>query len=1304
MKKQSQNSIKRIESSRTGGQIAMMGYSYQLLYSLYLTLLHVKNENYVRFEGIEDIDSYLVEENKEGTIYHTQLKYSTNKQDASFMKSVLKNFVEIYLLDKDNEVRFFKLVYNFDVAKGNLEKLIQNNLDKENVEYWEKIIDTIKFENLNWDWNNFDFNKFIKQLKFEKVDKAYLENEIEKLIIKRFEIHTSNINLFFNGLFYTIFQAAKEREKINDNLLNTVIQNIKEDIHFGEKNPAVHWISKIDFKKTSPNYSSNFFEGKRVTINDIVENIPIRRLDLENQVRQSIFNNTITVIKSSSGQGKSTLALQAMFNLSKDMTVYRIDWCKHSKEIKHLVQYFKNRISVGEHVLILIDNLNEDHAEWNKLAFKLKEDISINYKIVITVREEDWNQYAGDQSQIGSLNLIKPELTPYEAKEIYYQLKLKGKIHPNTKNWQIEWEKIDKSRLLIEYIYLVTQGHMIRERLENQLNNLSKMSDYYLKIEILKIVTLADVFGIKIKTEKLTEFLCNAFGILDINFTFKSLENEYYLKFENDTEYIEGLHQVRSQHIVNILFENTPYSNTLISLIQIVDDFYITKLCSYLPSYLSSELKEEFYENLANKAALKSYIFMTNIIKGLFSGSTLQYYIENKFAFDEANAKGVLFFFITGLFPIPDKTMQKSLEDIFDTLKRNDKFSEGVIKFESTLKSVPRLELPSTDAYIFSYYLNENLYNKQLKRIKTSFSDLSYWLYRIDKNFNLTCNLDIEQIWTQRDSWSFHDLSKLMFLYSKTSIQKFNEFISINKDEIFSYLIIQTDSLELNEVNNNIIIKYLLLPFDQQNSNNLSVNRIEDICRFLPIYETYITETIKLEIDILNQYEYHDNSSKKIPYENVILKFNTDMTSIWLNTLQGMYKADSIYQWQEHYIKLRKIILDLIEICISFITKKIKGKKLGQQEINEFVKLKQSFESQTLRKMIFPSTDFNSKHDNSSNDYKISENYYHDFQIFLNAFIDLLTLKDISPKLVLINLKYSITQLSTMHQKFKLICSNTYSYFDLEELYTLEINAFNKMYTYIDYFINNRHFNKKFSNYEIELWKRNQKNLLLNSIKEIIQSINIDHSITVLPPKDIFQEDIFNVLPICMYINEFNSMNFLDIITSLNQFKNVDISFINITFIDSNKKILPNSFRVAIDKINDIAENKSMTFNPFLPIPINLEILNLLDLDSINIIKQDNNINDDLLSILYQLWTYSVISSYTIKVNDSNELYFLNTKLIAIKNNIETALFNSNFSREYKDFITEILGSVLDNKLTIDNTIINNFVNHIISETIEELN
>lgn len=134
------NNISEIEQKRTGGQLSLMGYSYQLLYSIYLTLKYVKVNSYAKFEEIEDIDTYKVEQNENNnTIYHTQLKYSTIQQDASFLKSVLKNFLEVYLLDKSNENRYFKLVYNFKISQGNLHKLINNKLDKKSTKYWRKV-------------------------------------------------------------------------------------------------------------------------------------------------------------------------------------------------------------------------------------------------------------------------------------------------------------------------------------------------------------------------------------------------------------------------------------------------------------------------------------------------------------------------------------------------------------------------------------------------------------------------------------------------------------------------------------------------------------------------------------------------------------------------------------------------------------------------------------------------------------------------------------------------------------------------------------------------------------------------------------------------------------------------------------------------------------------------------------------------------------------------------------------------------------------------------------------------------------
>ena len=96
--------IQELNASRDGGQIALRGYSYQFLYSCYLILSSSSPGISFQLEGIEDIDC-IKQKNDSSDVTHIQLKYSVNKQDASFLPDVLKNFLEAYLLDQN---RFFR--------------------------------------------------------------------------------------------------------------------------------------------------------------------------------------------------------------------------------------------------------------------------------------------------------------------------------------------------------------------------------------------------------------------------------------------------------------------------------------------------------------------------------------------------------------------------------------------------------------------------------------------------------------------------------------------------------------------------------------------------------------------------------------------------------------------------------------------------------------------------------------------------------------------------------------------------------------------------------------------------------------------------------------------------------------------------------------------------------------------------------------------------------------------------------------------------------------------------------------------
>lgn len=440
--------IQELNASRDGGQIALRGYSYQFLYSCYLILSSSSPGISFQLEGIEDIDC-IKQKNDSSDVTHIQLKYSVNKQDASFLPDVLKNFLEAYLLDQN---RFFKLVYDFPVAKGNLSKIFASDLDEKSRIYWTGVISNIKQNTPSWNWSVYDFDEFISHLSFEKIEKSILAAEIEKALIGTYEINTDNVSLFANSIKILCFEKMEQRAYVTKAELDSQIQSVKIDISKGPQNPAHSWIRKLDYSKPSLDEGRSFYEGKKATPADITSGFPIKRPSLEKDVINSICENTVTVIKASSGQGKTTLALQAAYILQNEYIPYQLLWCDEIKEIGNIAQYFKARIQLGEKILILIDNLDNHLSKWNYLVQLLQSELHCHYKLLITSREIDWYNYSGDLSNIQSLKVIKPALEEKEAIEIFNLFREAKQLHPSITSWQRAWNKIAERQLLIEYL------------------------------------------------------------------------------------------------------------------------------------------------------------------------------------------------------------------------------------------------------------------------------------------------------------------------------------------------------------------------------------------------------------------------------------------------------------------------------------------------------------------------------------------------------------------------------------------------------------------------------------------------------------------------------------------------------------------------------------------------------------------------------------------------------------------------------------------------------------------------------------
>lgn len=854
---------------------------------LYFASILNSETDYIRFEGIEDIDTYILK--KERAIHHIQVKYSQDKQDASYFKSILKNYLEVYLCDQNNKSRFFTLIYDFDIASGNFSKLvgrkINEKLDNSANRYWLGIVNAIRSETAGWNWDGFDFETFLQQLQFKKVDKSELLNLVSAALIERFEISTGNEMLYARSLFYLCFSKMRARESVSTAEFNEYILTVKDEINRGTTNPSVHWLAHVDFEQIIPSSSDAYYEGKKADPSDIIAGLPIRRPTIEADIKKSISENTITVIKSSSGQGKTTLAWQVTYDLKQQYHTYHLTWCMETKKLDYVVEYIHSRIKVGEIPIILMDNLDIQLKEWNYLAQLLQQRIGVNYKILITSRENDWYTYSGDQSNLKNLRVINIALDPEQAQDIYRVLKQKGKVHLNIKNWNSAWEQINRKGLLIEYVYLLTHGEMLTERIASQMKQIETQPYRDVKFDILRKVCFSDTIGIQLMSDKLASYYMHKYNV-DISSIMRGFENEFLICKSKEKIYISGLHPVRSQHLLDFIHRFSSKADTILELLDIIDDVFVSKLYANLPAYMSDG-KEEFYSGLVKKTIDKPYRYFVNAIQGLFSGSVLKYYQINRPLFDDANIHGGLLLFLNEINPYfkfeKFNTEIKTLTEMQRILP-DDK---NIAYLNSLTVKINAFNVKESDYYIYAFYLTKSLLNQPFKVIKDGFSDLVYWLVNIDNSLNLLSDALMAEIWGKRKEWPLQSIANLMLSWYLADEHVFGNFISNNKSDIIYYLKVESRSIVLqeNKTNNSIHVEYLLLPDKLNKANQESVNRLNLICKFLPIYDFYSASAIKPKADFFENLNVPDESYKNMPKRNIIISFHQEFAKLWSDTI-----------------------------------------------------------------------------------------------------------------------------------------------------------------------------------------------------------------------------------------------------------------------------------------------------------------------------------------------------------------------------------------------------------------------------------
>ena len=1291
--------IQELNASRDGGQIALRGYSYQFLYSCYLILSSSSPGISFQLEGIEDIDC-IKQKNDSSDVTHIQLKYSVNKQDASFLPDVLKNFLEAYLLDQN---RFFKLVYDFPVAKGNLSKIFASDLDEKSRIYWTGVISNIKQNNPSWNWSVYDFDEFISHLSFEKIEKSILATEIEKALIGTYEINTGNVSLFANSIKILCFEKMEQRAYVTKAELDSQIQSVKIDISKGPQNPAHSWIRKLDYSKPSLDEGRSFYEGKKATPADIASGFPIKRPSLEEDVINSIRENTVTVIKASSGQGKTTLALQAAYILQNEYIPYQLLWCDEIKEIGNITQYFKARIQLGEKILILIDNLDNHLSKWNYLVQLLQSELHCHYKLLITSREIDWYNYSGDLSNIQSLKVIKPALEKKEAIEIFNLFREAKQLHPSITSWQRAWNKIAERQLLIEYVYLLTHGEMLSERIASQISEIGQSSSGKAKCEILRKVCFADLCGVSLSVVNLYASQSEDSGS-DFGELLKSMESEFLVHVNEECGYIEGLHPIRSKHVVERLHEFLPIDDTAISVMKMADKADLPILFSHLPEFTLN--KETFFcdavESLWDEKDLSNY---TSAIQGLFSGNVMQYFLSNRAAFDDADAHGGLFLLSTEMCPFA------VFEDFGVSMDTLDKMRETIpdnknIEYLCRLRErIPACHLQDTYVYVFCGCLYRKLRALRFDEIKdfTAYASISEWIYNINPEWNVPAGFSLDDLWSKSEKLTLECISTLMYLSYCGNREKYMEFVERNLKSILTYLKQRTRShrVFIDSEKNAIHVEYILRLRNIKTGNEQSVSRLKSLCKALPIFDLYCADALKPTVDLLSAYPIPDDAHKAMPIRNIVIMFHQNLTSLWNKTIMSNYEFDTVSEWLDYWFSVREKIYLLADKCCACIYKLLGGKLLGSLA-GEVDQLREEFALITTGEKRYPKEDppFEEKATVPERLGKIKNKYFQSILNFTNQFAGFLIKDEQKQRLAMVNLTTAQSALVTMQNYFAEIAIDFGFHERQLALCVKETQSIERLTMCCSYYLEHMP-SKYFDKYQIKDWYeghcRDERGIAEKGFSKLASKYSIHF------PDQIYIIDMLSYYPII--VGNFDmalESNLTECLLGCIAFADATFDYLVILSANEFEEINPTALQFPRRMLVDVkkaieSENHSSLDKLMSPYPVDVTAQMLSCFAQKYVLTERANVEVEepsIVDIAEELWIYSKSVELLTEPEDAG---YLAAETQGLQTNISEMLrlLQDKLPSKDVDWLTEICSGVFSGK-NFDDTMFNNVIAHLV--------
>lgn len=780
---------------------------------------------------------------------------------------------------------------------------------------------------------------------------SVVESELEERVFVALQGLCTGIDPVpaFEMLNFWLYICSEKKSKITR---SDVIQRINDVGRFIAERNAHHseWFRSIfpieSYEvntQAREQLSDEFYRGISARYDHILAGVDKPRIRKLDEIAQKFKEKQVVIVHGASGQGKTAIAYRYLHDFFPEQWRFQVRLIENRQQALNIATALSGQAKALEIPVAVYLDVSPSDVGWDELIKQLSS--HKNIQILVSVREEDFRRanISGAEIQFDEVEL---KLERSEAEEIY-QFLVETESPARFLDFEDAWNRFGSNGPLMEFVYLITQGDSLRERLQQQVRRIQDEVRHgqcsHAELELLRLVSVASAFEARLKLRELIRFL----QLPSWKRILELFEEEYLLRTSEDGTLVGGLHPIRSTILADLLTD--PICTWADSVSTFLPFIFEQDVGSFLLYAFSRHLLElESLLSALNNYQPRNWIAISGVVRALIWLGIREYVESNKQLILEAYQRVNHGWAFVLDFDIADAT--PGVADGWVSSLGHSISEDGLAHINSLRNRQTDKGQVFTRTVAWLSHLTHEPIPPDSELAWTGVAEVLFWVGRLQLSLPISNWLSPVDLNATIETLPLEILADLALGLFYSSEAVYRSWLNTNYNTLFNRFRQETQTVAWEDDGQNIRIHFvieLLKPdasLSEASSNqrdiqseflNASMERLRLLRRFFPDRERYGSKGYGHLIWI--NAELHDESEKNIPISNFPIQKLVAVNSIFKALGEQELRPDTWEAYAQAVIELRRTILEILQRLNQGLVTYFRREQMTQI-LDEFVK------------------------------------------------------------------------------------------------------------------------------------------------------------------------------------------------------------------------------------------------------------------------------------------------------------------------------------------------------------------------------